>query len=820
MKVQKQQIFFIILIFNSILLMSNSISGIIQNEKKQPIEFANITVFKTNDSIHAATTLSDSLGAFTFSNLAENNYSIEVSYLGYITDTIKNILIKDRVDIINIENRIDTIIVQDNAIQLNEIQLKLSSTTLNEVQVTATKPIYERKADRIIFNVENSVYSQGSDAMQALSKAPRVQVNNNEIKIAGRGDAAVLINDRLVRMSGEELSHYLKSIPSNDIQKIEVIPNPPAKYDAQGAALINIVLKKNKKQGYNGSVFASYKQATFANGNGGININYNKKKISLKTSLGTGRNIFFNEQLNTIEYTTQNWESERKSKNKNYSFYGTFGLDYEINKKSSIGINYLGYYLNSDNYKENNLTNILSLDKQLQSYILNNSTNSNTSNQQTINTYYTLKIDSTGKKLDIGFDFFNGSTNKNRNYTTATYNNKDSLLVSPIPKENTNGKYKSFVYSFNASMQHPVKYGDWQYGIKLTSLNITSNNLQTVLQNDIYTNDTNRSNLFNYKEIITAGFTSLSKTIKKVEIEIGLRIEYTHTLGSLANTNTSTKRNYIRPFPSLFIQYKKDEKNSFNFSLNSRIERPHFSTLNPFRFYTSDYSYTTGNPFLLPSYIYSASIDYNFKKNYTLSLYYNYSGSENTQVTFIDEATKISYQNWVNSSLTHDLGFYNEFTYDIKDWWTITSSIDASIDFIKSPYLYNANRRIYWNMQFDVSNDFILDKQNRFIANIYYLFRPPNRGYLEAKSNMYNQLDASIRMILLKKKQLSISLNAHNMLKSKYNGFGISPTGQKTTYNNYFDDRNFTISLSYKFGNDKLKTKYRKTENLDITRAK
>ena len=138
------------LLCNSMQLIANNINGVVVNELKQPIEFANITVFKTNDSIPVATTLSDSLGGFTFSNLAENNYSIEVSYVGYITDTIKNISIKDRVDIINVENRIDTILVQNNAIQLNEIQLKLSSTTLNEVQVTATKPIYERKADRII----------------------------------------------------------------------------------------------------------------------------------------------------------------------------------------------------------------------------------------------------------------------------------------------------------------------------------------------------------------------------------------------------------------------------------------------------------------------------------------------------------------------------------------------------------------------------------------------------------------------------------------------------------------------------------------------
>ena len=219
----------------------------------------------------------------SFVNVGLGNYFLEINYFGYSVDTLKNIR------------------VVDQNIILPTIILRVENNLLEEVSVTATKPIYERKADRIIFNVENSVYSQGSDAMQALSKAPRVQIQNNEISIAGRGNAAILINDRLVHMSGEELSQYLKSIPSNDIQKIEVIPNPPAKYDAQGAALINIVLKKNKKQGYNGSVFGSFTQAQYQGGSIGATFNYTKKKISLNTSITNQINKGYREETHILK---------------------------------------------------------------------------------------------------------------------------------------------------------------------------------------------------------------------------------------------------------------------------------------------------------------------------------------------------------------------------------------------------------------------------------------------------------------------------------------------------------------------------------------
>lgn len=802
-------------------LYGNTISGIIHNDKKQPIEFANITVFKTNDSLPVSTTLSDSLGAFTFSNLAENNYSIEVSYLGYVTDTIKNISIKDRVDIINIENLIDTIIVQNNAIQLNEIQLKLSSTTLNEVQVIATKPIYERKTDRIIFNVENSVYSQGSDAMQALSKAPRVQVNNNEIKVAGRGDAAVLINDRLVRMSGEELSQYLKSIPSNDIQSIEVIPNPPAKYDAQGSALINIVLKKNKKQGYNGNVTGSFTQAQYQGGSLGITFNHTKNKVSFNSSVTNLANKDYSEESNILQFNDQIWRDTAINKKLYNTLSGRFELTININDKNTVGINYKGSWNNVFRNEEDIITKVKANNDVLLKNIEVNASINRKFFTHILTTYYTIEIDTLGKKLYIGFDFINSYRNINRTYSNDSYYGLDSLLI--LPQENTTGKQKSYISAINFDMEHPAKYGYWKYGIKSTYVNIRSDNKQNILQLDnTYKLDSTRSSLFDYKEYNQAMYISFSKTIKKVDIELGLRLEYTQLKGVLISKNQVNKQQYIRPFPSLMLQYKHSERHQLFFSVDSRINRPSFSQLNPFRYYISQYSYSEGNPYLQPLWSYGVSLEYIHKKNYSFSLYYNYTKNNSNPIQYTDTTNKTNFWRWESYGRNiHDLGTYNRFDFNIKNRWDINVYIDLYIDFFKSPYLYKITKRVYWGMELVLNNDFIFDKNSRFTGNLNFNFLPPGRSRGEKTMRGYYQLDLGLKAKLLKNKQLVIGFNANNIFKSKQsNGYLINNTGLYSSYTNYYNNRAFILSISYSFGNRSIKSKSKQIENVDVNRIR
>jgi hypothetical protein len=791
--------------FVGLSIYGNSIRGEVLNEKKQPLEFANIVLFNTEYSIPIASTFSDSIGQFEFQNVGIGNYFLEINYFGYSVDTLKNINVLDQVII------------------LPTIIMRVKINLLEEISVTATKPIYERKADRIIFNVENSVYSQGIDALQALSKAPRVQIQNDEIKIAGRGIVAVLINDRLVHLSGEELSQYLKSIPSNEIQKIEVITNPPAKYDAQGTALINIVMKNDKKQGYNGSIMGSFIQAQYQGGNVGATFNYTKKKISFNTSITNQLNKGYREETHILKYYNQTWKDTTINPKKNNNISGRLGLNIDIDNKNTLGFNYSGDWNKVFWEKEHIITRIRDNNEILMQSIRNEAnTNRNLYNHSFV-TYYTLKMDTTGKKLDIGFDFFNSYRNINRNYTNETYNSLDSLLSYPIPQENTNGLQKSYIYTINADMEHPTNYGTWHYGSKFTFFNVRSDNKQSILQeNNSYLIDTTRSNLFDYKEYNEAIYGSFNKVFEKIELQIGLRLEYTQLIGKLVNSGEVNKQSYIRPFPSLMLQYTINENHQLNFSSNSRIDRPAFFQLNPFRFYYTQYNYAEGNPNLKPLISYNFSLDYVLKENYNFSIYYNYSLNGAFQVRYVNADDTINYAFWESEGRkTHDFGTYNEFNFSINDKWNINTYIDAYLDFLKSPYLFNAKKLTFWGMHLGIDNDFTFDRQGRFTGNLNFLFMPPKRNNGELTMRSYYQLDFGLKAKLLKSKQLILTLNANNVFRSKNtNGYTLTPTGEYFSFTNFYNDRVFSFSFMYKFGNSNLKTKNKKTENTDINRAK
>lgn len=805
MNIKKIRLFpFLLCLFmllNSVYIHAVNIKGNIIDEKNRPIEFANITLFSAIDTVVVSTTFSDSSGFFELLNIHRGDYFLEISYLNYKKDSL-------------------LLSVFEDSVETGTISLQPLANSLDLVTITANKPIYERKADRIIFNVENSVYSQGSDAMQTLSKAPRVQVNNNEIKIAGRGDAAILINDRLVRMSGEELSQYLRSIPSNDIQKIEVIPNPPAKYDAQGAALINIVLKKNGKQGYNGSVTGSFMQAQYQGGTLGFNINFSKQKVSFSASITDRFNKGFAEEIHELQYSDQIWKDTMQNPQKVNSIFGRFSINYDISKKHQLGLNYNGNWNNVFWDKEYITTRIRDNNQELLQSIINTANNKRNFYNHNLVTYYTFKIDSIGKKLNVGFDYFNGYRMNNRNYNNKVYNKFDTLLNIPIPFENTNGLQKSNIYTTNIDLEHPVKYGVWQYGLKFTHLRINSKNTQSVLQNSNYIIDTTRSNAFLYNENTQAVYASFIKSYKKIEIEAGMRIEFTQLKGIIESNNITNKQQYIRPFPSLMIQYKKDEKHQINYSINTRIIRPTFGQLNPFRYYTTPFNYSEGNPYLQPIYSFNTSVEYVYKQNYSFSIYYNYTHNNTGQVQYTDTINKTYLSKWEGNRQIHDLGCFYQFYFSIKGRWQPSISIDAFVDFFKSPYLYNLKKRITWGMSLNLNNDFIFDKQQRFTGNLNFYFTPPSPRQ-ENFNRAYYKLDIGLKAKLLKEKQLTISCNANNILKSKQpNGYFTNPTGQYSSFQNYYNDRFVTFSINYKFGNKTIRSKEKQNNNENINRAK
>ncbi|MEZ4880420.1 MAG: outer membrane beta-barrel family protein, partial [Chitinophagales bacterium] len=380
----------------------------------------------------------------------------------------------------------------------------------------------------------------------------------------------------------------------------------------------------------------------------------------------------------------------------------------------------------------------------------------------------------------------------------------------------------SNIYVFNADIEHPTKYGAWQYGIKLTHFSTNSNNEQSILQadNTTYLLDTTRSSVFNYKEYTEAIYGSFNKSFEKVELQLGMRLEFTQLKGTLINTNEVNKQQYVRPFPSVMIQYNINENHTINYSITSGIDRPSSWQLNPFRYYINNYTYAEGNPFILPDYGISTALDYTLNDSYMFSIYYNYNNNSIGQVSYVDSITNISHYRWEAGRKVHDVGFYNEYNFSIKDRWLPSISIDAYIDFLKSPFLHNATERKYWSLDLKISNDFIFDTKNRFSGNLNYYFRPNGIGQEELTMRAIHSLSFGLKAQLLKEKQLILSVNAENVLRNKpTNGYKRTPTGEYFSFTNYYDERFFRFTATYKFGNNQLKTKTKQINNEDINRV-
>src|SRR6218665_2306956 len=313
----KRFLLFAVLVYNTDAFGQIKISGKVVNSAGHPMGYASVELFKDSTAVQAV--LTDSAGVYQMS-VRSGRYYQNCRYAGSLQKG-------QAVDIVR-----DTVI---NIVFVKQV-------TLEEVVVSSKKPLIERKIDRYIFNVENSIVSTGSDALAALSKTPGVRINHNQISLVGKSVVSVLIDDRLLQLSSDDLSNYLKSIPSDNIQKIEGITNPPSKYEAQGnSGLINIVMKKTNRQGYYGSVRSAYAQtAYYPLSSGGGNFNYKAKKTSFYANASAVYGHAGPVETETIHYAQQTWVTEDKRKDNNKSLNGKAGIEHEINKNIKAGLSY------------------------------------------------------------------------------------------------------------------------------------------------------------------------------------------------------------------------------------------------------------------------------------------------------------------------------------------------------------------------------------------------------------------------------------------------------------------------------------------------
>lgn len=760
--------------------------GKTKSAKNEPIEHISVKLYDFNNkSIY---TQSDSLGNYTFPNLPAGNYNILFSAINYLS--------------------------QQNSFQLKgdtsiHVQLKENAQALADVQINSKRPLLEKRIDRTIFNLENSVTAIGTDALELLAKVPGVRVVNDHVSLVGKGGVNVMVNDKLIQLSQDDLSNYLKSILYDQISKIEVITNPPAKYDAQGNnGLINIVLKKTTAEGFKGSINTVFTQASHPTASMGGNVSYRKDKIAVNSTFNIRKGSIVPFEQSTIFYPSQSWNVINKDRNFRTVLSGQIGLDYQISKKTMLGAAYNGGYTNFHS-EENIKTRVSNVNQQLDS-ILNSDANAEiSSHYHSANLFLKQNFDSTGKQLTINADWFTFADDKNRAFNNQSFFGDGAIIPGSFAEYLSTSKQGIALYTLKADVDLPYKNFEVSFGTKLSFIKNESDIAFYRKRNDIYAVDLNQSNLFIYHENTQALYANVNKTIKKWDFQLGLRLEYTQINGN--SVNQEIKFNYLQLFPTFYATYRAGNQSAWSINYGRRINRPAYRKLNPFRWYSNQYVYTEGNPFLQPSYNHNIELSHTYKSSLTSTLAFSGANNGFADVNFIDVNSNTQATKPVNFITGYSYQFSNSLVSNPFENWQTINQFDVFYNVSKSAIVQTQANLSRMGAYFSTSNQFTINKSKTVLADVNFWFQFPTAEGLNEIKSQYN-LDFGVKTLLLNKK-LQLSLSANDLLKSNRYRFSSLINNIKQDYNNYYDARQLRITARFNFGNEKLKQTDRKSGN-------
>ena len=638
------------------------IKGKVVGTDNMPLEGAAVSVLHAADSSLAKTVLTSRDGSFSVTDIKHGSYFTSVAMMGFQTSIGSQFDVSD----------------QNQPIDLKTITLKPGDIKLNEVKVTGQKNFVEYQIDRTILNIDALISNAGANVLEVLEKAPGVMVDQSgTISLKGQPGVLVLIDNRPTYLSQAALAAYLRSLPANSVEKIELITNPPARYDAAGSAgIIHIRMRKNKVRGLNGSITLSPARSKYWRHNENLNLNYRSNRF----------NFFTNASFNS----TDQWrrlDIERRYYGENDALLSSFdqttlfypksrttnlktGIDFYANEKTTWGLVYTGAYTQSREQRPVSSV-VRNAAGVIDSLIRADNRDRNRFRQHGVNLNFSHQYDSTGKLLTFDLDYIHYRIRARQTFVNDFLDGSGAFKRQE--KITTDLPSSIAIYSAKTDYEHPLRKARFGAGFK-TSLVRTDNAANYFLhQGETVSVDYDKTNRFRYSENINAAYLNFNRDFKRLSLQTGLRAEntngYGHQLGNAVKPDSSFTLHYTSIFPTFFVSYKLDTNQThLNFSYGRRIGRPYYQDLNPFVFLLDKFSYFAGNPYLKPEFGNRFQLSFNYKSRFNLSLLYNYTRNMQGEVieqagnVFISRTGNISRLIWGGITLTARLKAGN--------WWT------------------------------------------------------------------------------------------------------------------------------------------------------
>ncbi len=644
----------------------SSIVGQVKSNDGKPISFAAVQLLFASDSSLAKAAFTDDQGAYLFQGIKSGAYHLHINLIGYSSHFSSKVELKE----------------QNNVLKLPDIILTPSSINLNAIDITHKKPFLERKLDRMVMNVESSISSAGNTALELIEKAPGVLVNQDiAIQILGKQGVVVMIDGRPTNLSGADLTSYLKSISGSTISRIEIITQPSSKYDAEGnAGIIDIRLKKDKNEGFNGSVNVNLGQGVYFKPSGGINANYRNKKWNLYGNYNYSEpnnftNFYINRQFfDSAHQVLSIFDQTSFAKQPLRNHNAKIGLDFYLNAKTIIGILANTILSSSDREGYTNSTITDAYNKLLYTTHTANTYDDQKQNNL-LNVNFKHEFNQKGQELTIDLDYGNYSNSSNQNFENRFFNPDQVLFDSYALNANQAGD----IYVHSAKADYTQFFGAYKFemGGKSTLVKTKNDIVFYNVVNNQNEYDSTRSSKFNYEENINAAYAIIGNEWKGLEYQFGLRLENTNSQGNQINSEDYFDRQLTHLFPSLSCIYKKIKNQSIALSYSRRIDRPTFRQLHPFRVFVDPYTYVVGDPSLLPSLTHSFDLTHTFKDKIITSFNYSKTNNEITDVFSQDDSTKISYQ--IPANIAHVNAYSLTLSFPIKYKKWLQSNFDATV---------------------------------------------------------------------------------------------------------------------------------------------
>jgi hypothetical protein len=789
-----QTAFFVL--FPVLIFSQNRISGTVQQAP-----YASIVLTDAADTTQVATTFANDSGYYEFRRISKGMYFVQASAVGF------HLANSDVFEVVS----------QSDRITVPNISLTPSSELLDMVVVEARKPVLELEAGKIIMNVSEGIIAKSDNVFEMLRKFPGVSIDiNDNISLNGKSGVLVTINDRETHLSGQDLAHYLRSIPGNSVQKIEAIEQPSAKYDAQGSGgIINIVTVKNFNQnGFSGSVNAGLgvSEKGVLSPNAGVSLNYQTKHavlFGLLNYYGFGQRASHKATTKyedgTLYQSNSDKDREWGQKSESHFFFGKLGADIYLSKKDVISLSYDGS--GAMGYSDNTIYTDISLNDTILEKVIQDREQSESRQNHNANFNYEHTFDSVlQNRLTLDFSWTGGRQQKSiDNHVHYTLSTPEQYIyyknLQPV---------SSNIYAFKLDYSHPFKNKrtTLEAGIKASWVN--NNNEQEYLLESV--KDPENSFNYLYDEIIGAAYIQVRHTFKtKTSIEAGLRGEVTfingHTNGILQDT--IFKNFYGMPFPSLTISQEIDSKNKLNLSYRYRLTRPYFGQLNPFLFRENVSTYREGNPYLQPEYAHTVQLQYSYGYSLNFKLSYERLDGAPSDLTYLVENDGANPNLPLYYSLTRpenigksdmlSLGFYTRQSfYKDRFVWSIYTNAyynRKDVVYLNIPHKTKGFGGFVWTqLEMDFGKD--------WNGEISYWGMFPSKSLFNNTKYLGN-LSAGIKKMFLKK-TMTVTLGLNNIIPSDYNTSVNNPDGTYSSLTHRWDAFNVSVNVSYRFGNNKM----------------